>query len=92
MQVRQKKKFIIIDFDETRKNSTCLKIVKLGKRLQEFIERTPKNVISKLDEDSDRFFEEMIENIDKKCHQNYDEETGESNITDESEDTECWNE
>ena len=42
--------------------------------------------------DSDRFFEEMIENIDKKCPQNYDEETGESNITDETEDTECWNE
>ena len=64
----------------------------LGKRLQEFIERTPENVISKLDEDSDLFFEEMIENIDKKCHQNYDEETDESNITDKSEDTECWNE
>ena len=45
-----------------------------------------------MDEDSDRFFEEMIENIDKKCPQNYDEETDESNITDESEDTECWNE
>ena len=64
----------------------------LGKRLQEFIERTPENVISKLDEDSDHFFEEMIKNIDKKCPQNYDEETGESDITDESEDTECWNE
>ena len=47
----QKKKFIIIDFDETRKNATCLKIEKLGKRLQKFLERTPENVISKLDED-----------------------------------------
>ena len=43
-------------------------------------------------EDSDRFFEETIGNIDKKCPQNYDEETGESDITDKSEDTECWNE
>ena len=42
--------------------------------------------------DSDRFFEEMIENIDKKCHQNYDEEIGESDFIDESKDTECWNE
>ena len=41
---------------------------------------------------TDRFFEEMIENIGKKCPQNYDGETSESNITDESEDTECWNE
>ena len=85
MWVKQKKKFIIIDFDETRKNFTCLKIENLGKRLQKFLERTLENVISK-------FFEEMIENIDKKCPQNYDEETGESNITDETEDTECWNE
>ena len=87
MWVRQKKKFIIIDFDETRKNFTCLKIENLGKRLQKFLERTPENVISKLVEDSDRFFEEMIENIDKKCPQNYDEDTGKSNITDKSEDT-----
>ena len=64
----------------------------MGKRLQKFLERTPENVISKLDEDSDRFFEEMIENIGKKGPQNYDEETSESDITDESEDTECWNE
>ena len=92
MWVKQKKKFIIIDFDETRKNSTCLKIENLGKRLQKFLERTPENVISKLVEDSDHFFKEMIENIDKKCPQNYDDETGESDITNESEDTECWNE
>ena len=64
----------------------------MGKRLQKFLERTPENVISKLVEDSDRFFKEMIENVDKKCPQTYDEETGESNITDKSEDTECWNE
>ena len=42
--------------------------------------------------DSDRFFEEMIENIDKKCPKNYDEITGESIITYKSGDTECWNE
>ena len=92
MWVKQKKKFIIIDFDETRKNSTCLKIENLGKRLQMFLERTPENVILKLDEDSDHFFEEMIENIDKKCPKNYDEITGESIITYKSGDTECWNE
>ena len=92
MWVKQKKKFIIIDFDETRKNATCLKIEKFGKRLQKFLERTPENVISKLDEDSDHFFEEMIKNIDKKCPQNYDEETGESDITDKSEDTKSLNE
>ena len=91
MWVKQKKKFIIIDFDDIRKTSTCLKIENLGKRLQKFLERTPENVISKLDEDSDHFFEEMIKNIDKKCPQNYDEETGESDTTDESEDTECYN-
>ena len=92
MWVKQKKKFIIIDFDETRKNFTCLKIENLGKRLQKFLERTPENVILKLDEDSDHFFEEIIENIDKQCLQNYDEETGESDTTDQSEDTECYNE
>ena len=64
----------------------------MGKKLQKFLERTLENVISKLDEDSDCLFKEMIENIDKKCPQNYDEETGESNITDKSEDTECCNE
>ena len=57
-----------------------------------FLEITPENIISKLDEDCDCFFEEMIENIDKKCLQNYDEETGESDIIDKSEDTESWNE
>ena len=75
-----------------QKNFTCLKVENLGKRLKKFLERTPENVISKLDEDSDLFFEEMIENIDKKCHQNYDEEIGESDFIDESKDTECWNE
>ena len=50
MWVKQKKKFIIFDFDETRKKSTCLKIENLGKKLQKFLERTLKNVISKLDE------------------------------------------
>ena len=34
----------------------------------------------------------MIENIDKKCPQNYDEETGERDFTEEIKDTECWNE
>ena len=64
----------------------------MGKRLQKFLERTPENFISRLVEDFDRFFEEMIENIDKKCHQNYDEETGERDFTDKIKDTECWNE
>ena len=57
-----------------------------------FLERIPENIISKLDEDCDCFFEKMIENIDNKCLQNYDEETGESDITDKSEDTKSWNE
>ena len=57
-----------------------------------FLEITPENIISKLDEDCDCFFEEMIKDIDKQFLQKYDEETDESNITDESEDTECWNE
>ena len=66
MWVKQKKKFIIIDLFEVRKNFTCLKIENLGKKLQKFLERTLENVISKLDEDSDCLFKEMIENIDKK--------------------------
>ena len=64
----------------------------MGKRLQKFLERTPEKIISKLDKDCDRFFEKMIENIDKKCLHNYEEETAESDITDENEDTESWNE
>ena len=56
MWVKQKKKFIIIDLFEVRKNFTCLKIENLGKRLQKFLERTPENIMTKMEEECDQTY------------------------------------